>query len=205
VAVGLAILSMACGSAGRDRTSVLARLGRPSWPPARTSRTADIFVGSPSRPHKAHRPGHPPSPPAHPTPGQSPPHPKPASTRPPKPACSRPPQGLTARPALRAPAWPASAGTLTPRPTPERLFCARSNGDADGLLTAQLGGSLRGSVKTEITVRDGLHRRLGPQLAEFAARERPRGAPRRRSCRADAAHHGEDPAGPTTLDPVGGR
>ena len=51
----------------------------------------------------------------------------------------------------------------------------------------QIGGSLRGSVKTEITVRDGLHRRLRPQAAEFAARERPRGAPRRRSCRADDA------------------
>jgi hypothetical protein len=56
----------------------------------------------------------------------------------------------------------------------------------------QNGGSLCGSAKTEITVRDGLHSRLRPQLAEFAATECPPGA------------HGEGPAGPATLDPVGG-
>jgi hypothetical protein len=55
-----------------------------------------------------------------------------------------------------------------------------------------IGGSLRGCAETEITVRDGLHRRLRPQLAEFAATECPRGA------------DGEGLAGLATLDPVRG-
>ncbi len=73
------------------------------------------------------------------------PHPKPASTRPPKPGCSRPPKaspparhsGRACGPIL----LPRAA--QTPRPTPERLFGARSGGDAYGLLTAQIGGSVR--------------------------------------------------------------
>jgi hypothetical protein len=56
----------------------------------------------------------------------------------------------------------------------------------------QIGGSLRGSVKTEITVRDG-----------FTADSAPN-SPSSRLGSAHAAHHGEGPAGPTTLDPVGG-
>src|ERR1039457_486245 len=37
---------MACRSAQRDRTSVLARLGRPSWSPTRTSRTGGYVSSS---------------------------------------------------------------------------------------------------------------------------------------------------------------
>jgi hypothetical protein len=85
---------------------------------------------------------------------------------------------------------------MSPSP-PERdtqidLICADLPFNAEQLSHIQIGGSLCGSAKTEITVRDGLHSRLRPQLAEFAATECPPGA------------HGEGPAGPATLDPVGG-
>jgi len=44
------------------------------------------------------------------------------------------------------------------------------------LQLAGIGGYVRGCTETEITVRDGLPRRLRSQLAEFAATECPRAA-----------------------------